>query len=386
MAVANQNEGNSILTQGALTLVTNFRETDGPTTKRVLFSNLSESGLLANGVELPLTRASLEYWKTNPDFNQELFTDAYVNAFDPATVLDPEFIAFNNDGTKIFLNLQENSALAVIDSDVDSATYGEVKFIDGYGPKSFTSGDGVDIVDDGECQLYTHPCLYLARRPDGIDTVEIDGEDYVFTADEGSDFDISNGDEEWEEKVDSEDLISETGDLSFAGMTFTGDATCLDNFKTGCTAAWCSNFEMTMAAPYVNYADAANPTMDKIVGIGGRGMSIFKVGSSGIDLVWDSVSSCTRQSERISMQNISIFPDRHVLVYFGHRVLSLKSKLATEALRGLVMLCKMKISLLSMALVMSLSMTMIRKALMKRTIPFLEMDVPLTTATLEPVP
>lgn len=105
--------------------------------------------------------------------------------YNPAIAFDPEFLAFNNDGTELLLNLQQNSALARI-----STSTGELLSISGYGLKQMT--EGADIVDDGECRLVTNDCLYFQRTPDGIATVEYEGVDYVFTADEGSDFDLDD--------------------------------------------------------------------------------------------------------------------------------------------------------------------------------------------------
>lgn len=212
------------------------------------------------------------------------------NEYNPALGLDPEYIAFNHEGTKIYLNLQENSALAVID-----VATAKLDFIDGYGLKSFTNGDGVDIVDDKQCRLYTNDCLYVARRPDGIATVELDGKDYILTADEGSDYSIGNDDEEWEEKIDSQDLFEAGGVFAYEGFSFNpANAACMANFQADCDEStapggWCSNFEILVSPGVVDYS-SGNPVMDKIVGIGGRGIGIFEVDTSGITFVWDSVS------------------------------------------------------------------------------------------------
>lgn len=170
----------------------------------------------------------------------------------------------------------------------------QLEYIDGYGLKDFSTGAGVDIVDDEQCTLFTNSCLFLARRPDGIATFELDGVDYVITADEGSDFDIGNDDNEWSEVVDSEELFLMDGTFPFSGMSFNGDPTCLENFRQGCVSGtveggWCSNFEVLISPGVVDYSSGF-PIMNKVVGIGGRGMSIFSVGDNGISFVWDSAS------------------------------------------------------------------------------------------------
>ena len=216
-----------------------------------------------------------------------------IDQYNPAIAMDPEFLAFNEDGSELYLNLQDNSALARI-----ATATGELLSIDGYGLKQMTGG--ADIVQDGECKLFTNDCLYFGKTPDGIATVEYEGTNYVFTADEGSDFDLGD----YEEKFDSADLFGEGASFAFANFTFDpaffvpGDSTrgCAANFQADCEAnglEWCSNFEVTVGSSAVDYSNPSAPKMSKIVGFGGRGISIYRVPQSAIDpieLVWDSVS------------------------------------------------------------------------------------------------
>ena len=125
------------------------------------------------------------------------------------------------------------------------------------------------------------------------------GFNYIFTADEGSDFGL----DDYEEKFASGDLFEAGGAFALANFTFDpsffvpGDSSqgCSANFQADCEAnglEWCSNFEVTIGSSAVDYSDPTAPKMDKIVGFGGRGISIFKVPSttdSQIEFVWDSV-------------------------------------------------------------------------------------------------
>lgn len=172
LAVANQNEGPAVDTSiGSLTLVSDFRN-DPPTTRTVSLEGFDDDYLFDNGVHMPLSQKALQYWNTELTLGYE----ALVNDWNPALALDPEFIAFNNDGTEIFLNLQENSAVARIN--VATATATAIK---GYGLKDMRTSN-IDIVDDEECNFVQSPCLYLSRSADGIATVEIDGTDYILLA------------------------------------------------------------------------------------------------------------------------------------------------------------------------------------------------------------
>jgi hypothetical protein len=209
-------------------------------------------------------------------------------------MFSPEFMAFNEDGSQLYLNLQDNSALVRIDTST-----GQALSVDGYGLKPATTL-GVDIVDDGECKLVTNPCLYLGRTPDGIFSLQYEGVNYVLTADEGSDFDLGD----YEEKFDSQDLFLKNGTFAFEGWTFADDFFVPGDPSKGCTAnfnadcenlglEWCSNFEMSVGSSAVDYSNPASPKFERIVGFGGRGISVFKIPESTserISLVWDSVS------------------------------------------------------------------------------------------------
>ena len=76
--------------------------------------------------------------------------------YSPNLFLQPEYIQFSPDSRTLLVNLQTNSAMARID--ILSAT---LVAIDGYGLKSWTTGDGIDIVDDDGCNvsLLIHCCI-----------------------------------------------------------------------------------------------------------------------------------------------------------------------------------------------------------------------------------
>ena len=158
------------------------------------------------------------------------------------------------------------------------------------GLKSFAS-NGIDIVkDDESCDLFVNDSdLYTTFAPDGIASVNIDGTEYIFTADEGSDLDFGD----YEEKYDSNDLFTSVSTLGLVGFSWkdgsplTGLAKSLSN---DCDTEnggdpWCSNLEITIGSSAVDYSDPAAPVINKIVGIGGRGMSIMEVPSNPDDKI-----------------------------------------------------------------------------------------------------
>ena len=287
--MANQNEGTSLLSEGAITLVTGYVGGGDPVTQKIRFNSFDDDYLLSRNVHMPLTKKAMQYWaKAMPGLGWDS-AGGLIDQYNPALVLDPEFMGFNHDGTELFVGLQENSALARI----DTAT-GNVLSIDGYGLKPITEGAGADILDDGECKLVTSPCLYLNRNPDGIDTVQYNGVDYILTANEGSDFDLGD----YEEKQDSNDIFTANGGFALANFTFSPEIeACRANFAEDCESKgleWCSNFELTIGSSAVDYSNTSAPRMTRVVGFGGRGMSIFRLSSNAeesMTLVFDSVST-----------------------------------------------------------------------------------------------
>jgi hypothetical protein len=255
---------------------------------------------------MPLTEKAMEYWDDVSNIRDDIDWEALRADYNPGRFMQPEFQRFSDDGRELYVNLQENSALLRID-----IASGEVKSISGYGLKPWTDGAGVDIIDDGSCDLLvTNPVLYSLRAPDGIDVATIDGTTYVLTADEGSDFGFGD----YEEKVEAGDLFSGTilGQRNFvASPSFfdtsssaTGDSAPFNSACEDNGLVWCaSGIEITMGSSAVNYANASAPIVERVVMFGGRGIGIFKVPDAiddELEFVWDSVSM--NQSEESSFR------------------------------------------------------------------------------------
>ena len=290
LAVANQNEGRELLTAGAMTLVTDFRGAGGPRVKVVELTGFSDAELISNDVHLPMTQQGMKYWNGRKFGDEVLEWDDIMadDIYDPALFLDPEFIAFSDDSTEIYLNLQDNSAIARID-----AATGTVLRIDGMGIKSWAS-NGIDVIKDDGCDTFvSDPLLYTTYTPDGIASVEVDGINYILTANEGSDLDF----DAYEEKFDSNDvfdganLSSDLDGFTWPhGSTMEGLALHL-NSECDEDQTWCSDMEMTIGSSAVDYSNPEAPVLNKVVGIGGRGFSVLQVPSnpsSPTTMIWDS--------------------------------------------------------------------------------------------------
>ena len=107
-----------------------------------------------------------------------IFPDAIA-----AQDFEPEYIAVSPDGTKAFVTLQENNAIAIID--IESATVESIKPL---GLKDFSlEGNGLDASDaDGGINIRPQPVFGL-YMPDSIASFEANGETYYLIANEGDD-------------------------------------------------------------------------------------------------------------------------------------------------------------------------------------------------------
>ncbi|MBD2168748.1 choice-of-anchor I family protein [Calothrix membranacea FACHB-236] len=110
---------------------------------------------------------------------------AGVRIFGPnATVaqdVEPEYIAFSGDGTKAYVTLQENNAIAILD--IASATITDILPL---GVKNHNlPGNGIDASDqDGGINIKNWPVFGL-YQPDAIASFTANGQTYYITANEG---------------------------------------------------------------------------------------------------------------------------------------------------------------------------------------------------------
>jgi hypothetical protein len=185
LAVTNENEGDA-LNEGAIHLISNFEENGAPTVRKVRFDTFTDEYLLGRDVHMPLTQKAMEYWDLYSSIATDIDWTTVRAQYNPGLFMEPEFLAFTDDGTQLFVNLQENSALLRIDVET-----GLARSVDGYGLKSWatsSNNEGIDIIkDDGCSELVQNDALYSVRAPDGMAVVTIDGEYYVLIAEEGDD-------------------------------------------------------------------------------------------------------------------------------------------------------------------------------------------------------
>jgi hypothetical protein len=89
------------------------RPASPPRTTLVSLNKWTEQELLDKGVHMPLTLNAMKYWNTTDDIDVD-FSEA-IATYTPDAVLEPEYLAFSANKSKIYVNLQENNAMVIVD-------------------------------------------------------------------------------------------------------------------------------------------------------------------------------------------------------------------------------------------------------------------------------
>lgn len=176
-------------------------------------------------------------------------------SFDPANTkakyfhIEPEYLAFSPDSTKIFVGLQENNAIATF----DVATLSWEKVTD-LGRRAIT----IDASDNDDIFDVTNPAFGL-HMPDAIASWTKDGEVYVITADEG------------DARVDDGDIQRFASAVTTYGLAagFTPSTNNNDYGRLNILR------DQSLNGP-VFPTSAPNSDINKIVSMGTRGLSLWK--------------------------------------------------------------------------------------------------------------
>lgn len=122
--------------------------------------------------------------------------DEGIRIFGPeATVaqdLEPEYIAVSDDGTKAYVTLQENNAMAIID--VESASVDDLVSLGTKNHNVIQNAMDVSNKDDA-INIAAWPVVGM-YMPDAIASYEVDGSTYLVTANEGDSRDYDGYSEE----------------------------------------------------------------------------------------------------------------------------------------------------------------------------------------------
>jgi len=133
------------------------------------------------------------------DLSAPAYRDTIERLFSasPAAVIfaqdiEPEYIAVSEDGSKAYVTLQENNAVAVVD--IDSATIEEVRSL-GFKDHG-VDGNGLDASDrDNMINIRTWDNVKGMPMPDSIGAYTAGGKTYYVTANEGDarEYDVPAG-------------------------------------------------------------------------------------------------------------------------------------------------------------------------------------------------
>ena len=120
LAVANEGEGDYdgflINPEGSVSLIKGpFLDASTPPTVSTITFPWTDDELLVQGIHLPLSASSLEYWDESSSIAGDVNFTAARAAYTAASVLEPEYLAWSGDEKYVLVSLQENSALIKID-------------------------------------------------------------------------------------------------------------------------------------------------------------------------------------------------------------------------------------------------------------------------------
>ena len=166
---------------------------------------------VSGGFDLPVA-ATAHFRDFNAGGSKTLTGPVRISAKSESVAqdLEPEFIAFSDDGSTAYATLQENNAVAVID--LASA---EVKTILGIGFKDYgLPGNEIDASNkDGGVNLNSWS-IFGTYMPDGFDAYTVNGTSYLVTANEG------DGREYLTDAADEADCAAQGGFLFDGGDCF----------------------------------------------------------------------------------------------------------------------------------------------------------------------
>ncbi len=111
----------------------------------------------------------------------------------PSQDLEPEYIALNSTETKAYVVCQENNAMAIIDLVTNT-----LDTVVGLGFKNHSiAGNGIDASNQGNnINIRTYENLFGMYQPDAIAALDINGAEYIFSANEGDARDYAGYSEE----------------------------------------------------------------------------------------------------------------------------------------------------------------------------------------------
>lgn len=162
-----------------------------------------------------------------------------------------------------------------------------------YGLKDWST-TGIDVVEDGKFTSVKVDGLYTTRSPDSIVSFAVGDDTYIVTANEGDDKEYGSYEERTKAKgifmgsqlpanMTAESSIFDPSNIT-KGVSKYFNADCNENITSFCSPS----MRVTVGSSMVDFSNPAAPHIHRFVGLGGRGVSIYKVTNTALTLVWDS--------------------------------------------------------------------------------------------------
>lgn len=195
--------------------------------------------------------------------------------------LEPEYIAVSSDSKWAYATLQENNALAIVDienmvvEDVVPLGFKNHSLAD----NGFGESNALDAVDDGAIGIENQPLLGM-YQPDSIESIEIDGMDYLVTANEG--------DAREYEKLFEVGILTETDggfvlEIDDDGESETEDVPIAEGAYSQSKLEKLEGLEATV----VNGLNS-DGEIERLYVFGGRSYAIWKAAGAEVELVYES--------------------------------------------------------------------------------------------------
>jgi hypothetical protein len=89
-----------------------------PAVTSVSLDKWTDDELIAMGVHLPLPLNALKYWNASLE---NINFESAISSYTTASVLEPEYLAWSGDESKVYVNLQENNAMVIVDLATNTA-------------------------------------------------------------------------------------------------------------------------------------------------------------------------------------------------------------------------------------------------------------------------
>ncbi|MGC9457378.1 MAG: choice-of-anchor I family protein [Halothiobacillaceae bacterium] len=236
---------------------------------------------LSNGVMSPVVRtADFRAFNGQEDALRAKGVRIFGPGASAAQDFEPEWVEFTADGSTVYVSLQENNAIAVVD--VATATVTDVfplGFKD-WSENSAIAGSGFDASNrDGKINIRHWPVMGV-YQPDTIRVYERDGAHYIVTANEG----------------DARDYDAWTEEFRIKNLQLDPTA-----FPNAAELQQDENLGRLRVTSTLGVSNGCNPSdmstdvetdcvYNQLFAYGGRSMSIFRVTDDGLEQVFDTGS------------------------------------------------------------------------------------------------